>query len=388
MKLCLFLKGLFLTVCMLIIMPSVITGQNNNRFVVVIDAGHGGKDPGAIGSFSREKNLNLDIALKLGKLITDHTDAKVIYTRKSDVFVELNERAEIANRAKANLFISIHTNALKSKSYSGTETYSLGLARSEENLEVAKRENAVILLEDDYSTRYEGFDPNSTESYIIFEMLQGQYMEQSINLASYVQRNFATQCKRINRGVKQAGFLVLRNTSMPSILIEIGYISNRAEERYLNTESGKRAISTSIYNAFAEYKEDYDKKQNGKITQQAEIIAVDNEDTEAVEDPIETVETTEQTETTNVNKSSSSASNKNKKIYKIQIIASVKPLKKNSSEFKGLKNVELFKDKKWYKYTYGTSSDLNEIKRLKKKMVDKKFKNAFIISFKNGELLN
>ncbi|MDD4636259.1 MAG: N-acetylmuramoyl-L-alanine amidase [Bacteroidales bacterium] len=376
---------MFLAVFILIFTPSVVIGQNNNPFVVVIDAGHGGKDPGAIGSFSREKNLNLDIALKLGKLITDHTDATDIYTRKSDVFVELNERAAIANRSKANLFISIHTNALKSKSYSGTETYSLGLARSEENLEVAKRENAVILLEDNYSTRYEGFDPNSTESYIIFEMMQGQYMEQSINLASYVQRNFASQCKRINRGVKQAGFLVLRNTSMPSILIEIGYISNRAEERYLNTESGKKAISSSIYNAFVEYKEDYEKKLNGKITQRAEMISVDNEETEVAEDPVETIKTTE---TTAVSKSRSTETKKNETIYKIQIIASVKPLKKNSSEFKGLKNVDYFKDKKWYKYTYGATSDYNEIKSLKKKMVDKKFKNAFIISFKNGKLLN
>lgn len=384
MKFRLYLKGVFLTVFILIFTPSVVIGQSDKPFVVVIDAGHGGKDPGAMGSFSKEKAINLDIALRLGKLITDHTDAKVIYTRKSDVFVELNERAAIANRAKANLFISIHTNALKSKSYSGTETYSLGLARSEENLEVAKRENAVILLEDNYSTRYEGFDPNSTESYIIFEMMQGQYMEQSINLASYVQRNFANQCKRINRGVKQAGFLVLRNTSMPSILVEVGYISNRTEERYLNSESGKKAMSTAIYNAFAQYKEDFEKKQNGKIIQRADMITVENqEETEVVEEPIVTKE-----EVTALDVSTSSENKKSGIIYKIQILASAKPLKSNSSEFKGLRNVDLFKDKGWYKYTYGASSNYNEIKTLKKKMIDKKFKNAFIISFKDGEILN
>ncbi len=378
-----FFESLFVFVCMLIFNPSVVKSQNNNPFIVVIDAGHGGKDPGAVGLISKEKTINLDIALKLGKLITDNTDAKVIYTRKSDVFVELTERAEIANRAKANLFISIHTNALKSKSYSGAETYSLGLARSEENLEVAKRENSVILLEDNYSTRYEGFDPNSTESYIIFEMMQGQYMEQSINLASYVQRNFAKQCKRINRGVKQAGFLVLRNTSMPSILVETGYISNKTEERYLNSENGRKAMSTAIYNAFAQYKEDFEKKQNGKIVQQAEMIAVDSkEGTEVVEDPIVTEEVIALKDV------SSSETKKSGTIYKIQILASAKPLKNNSSEFKGLSNIELFKENGWYKYTYGASSNYKEILNLKKKMIDNKFKKAFIITFKDGKKLN
>ena len=211
-------------------------------FTVVIDAGHGGKDPGARGANINEKEINLAVALKLGRLIENNAeDVRVIYTRKTDRFIELDERANIANRNKADLFVSIHTNAVKRGStVQGTETYTLGLARSEENLEVAMSENSAILLEDNYQQRYEGFDPNSSESYIIFE--------QSISLASEIQKSFGA-CKRVDRGVRQAGFLVLRKTSMPSVLVELGYISNRQEEQFMRTAAGQNKLAEALYDA-------------------------------------------------------------------------------------------------------------------------------------------
>lgn len=224
-------------------------------FTVVIDAGHGGKDPGAVGNTLKEKDINLRVALALGKLLEGEQDIKVIYTRKTDVFVELSERANIANRNKADLFVSIHTNATAgNKAVSGTETYTLGMHRAASNLEVAKRENSAIILEKDYQQRYEGFDPKSAESYIIFELMQDQYMKQSVSLAQRIQNQFANTAKRNNRGVHQAGFLVLHATSMPSVLVEVGYITNPSEEQYLATQTATDNLSRSIYNAIKQYK--------------------------------------------------------------------------------------------------------------------------------------
>lgn len=225
-------------------------------FTVVIDAGHGGKDPGAVGAISKEKDINLKVALALGKLVEEGIkDVKVVYTRKTDVFVELDQRARIANQNKADLFISIHTNASAgNKTVKGTETYTLGMHRAASNLEVAKRENSAIMLEKNYEERYEGFDPKSSESYIIFELMQDEYMKQSVSLAGKIQKEFANTAKRNNRGVYQAGFLVLRATSMPSCLVEVGYISTPEEERYLNSQDGVANISKSIFNAVKEYK--------------------------------------------------------------------------------------------------------------------------------------
>jgi len=224
---------------------------------LVIDAGHGGKDPGAVGKVSNEKDINLKVALALGKLIEQNmTDVKVVYTRKTDVFVELDQRAHIANQNKADLFLSIHTNASASnKTVSGTETYTLGMHRAASNLEVAKRENSAIMLESNYEQKYEGFNPKSAESYIIFELMQDEYMKQSVSLAGMIQKEFATTAKRNNRGVYQAGFLVLRATSMPSCLVEVGYISTPAEEAFLNTQDGINKLSKSIFNAVKQYKQ-------------------------------------------------------------------------------------------------------------------------------------
>lgn len=229
--------------------------QTAKTFTLVLDAGHGGKDPGALGKVGKEKNINLAVTKAVGKLVEDNLkDVKVVYTRKTDVFVELNERAAIANRAKADLFVSIHTNALPGRAQGrGSETYTLGMHRAADNLAVAKRENSAIMLEKDYENRYEGFDPKSAESYIIFEFMQDTYMEQSVKLATFIQKQFRS-AGRPDKGVHQAGFLVLRATSMPSCLIELGYITTASEEEYLLSQRGVEQLSRSIYEAIKNYK--------------------------------------------------------------------------------------------------------------------------------------
>ena len=235
---------------------TLILSLSAQPYTLVIDAGHGGKDPGAIGRKSKEKNINLAVALAFGKLVEQNCpDVKVVYTRKTDVFVELDERANIANRNKADLFVSIHVNSTAAKNGpQGTETHTLGMHRAADNLEVAKRENSVITLESNYEQKYEGFDPKSSESYIIFELMQDKNMEQSVNFAKLVQQQFKSTAGRVNKGVYQAGFLVLRATSMPSALIELGYINNANEETYLCSAAGQSALAKSIYNAFKAYK--------------------------------------------------------------------------------------------------------------------------------------
>ena len=356
-------------------------------FVVVIDAGHGGKDPGAKGRAINEKTINLSVAQKLGSLITqNHKDVKVVYTRKTDVFVDLDERANIANRNKADLFISIHTNAVKRGStVAGTETYTLGLARTDENLEVAMRENSAILLEDNYLQKYEGFDPNSSESYIIFEFMQNKHMEQSISLASEVQKSFVS-AKRKNRGVRQAGFLVLRKTGMPSILVELGYISNPAEEQFMKGAEGQRKLAAAIYNAFTKYKREYDRKKGGVSGKAftAPLIEIKEEKSDPIEQPVEAPKKDVKTATKKTEKASSSKELKGVVVYKIQILTSDKKLSANSKLFKGYKNVDYFVEKGIYKYTYGEMTDFNAIRKLRRQ-VARDFKDAFIVAFKDGK---
>lgn len=242
---------------------ATVVGAANDKFTLVIDAGHGGNDAGALGKFSKEKNINLKVALAFGRYVERNcSDVKVIYTRKTDVFIPLHQRADIANRNKADLFISIHTNALPGKRIArGLETYTLGMNRAADNFDVAKRENSVILIEKDYKQRYQGFDPNSSESYIMFEFLQDKNMEQSVELAKAVQKRTCATANRPNKGVKQAGFLVLRETSMPSCLIELGFITTPDEEKFLNSESGADALGKGIYQAFVDYKKKYGKNK-------------------------------------------------------------------------------------------------------------------------------
>lgn len=238
------------------IMPFVsLAGVEKRNFTLVIDAGHGGHDAGAVGAYSKEKDINLKVALAFGRLVEDNCpDVKVVYTRKTDVFIPLQRRADIANNNKADLFVSVHTNALPAgRQAYGSETYTLGMARANANLAVAKRENSVITLESDYKSTYQGFDPNKAESYVIFEFMQDKFMKQSVDLATCIQRQYAS-AGRPNKGVHQAGFLVLRNTSMPSVLTELGFITTPSEEAYLNSQQGVTELSRSIYNGFLAYR--------------------------------------------------------------------------------------------------------------------------------------
>jgi N-acetylmuramoyl-L-alanine amidase len=375
----------------IVIPENAMHAASPKKFTVVIDAGHGGHDPGAIGKRGKEKNINLSVALKLGKLIqNNHSDTKVVYTRSSDVFVPLHRRAEIANEAKADLFISIHTNSIASRSsrVSGTETYTLGLHRTQENLEVAQKENAVILIEDDYQKQYAGFNPNSSESYIIFEFLQDKNMAQSVNFAQLIQQQFRHKARRIDKGVHQAGFLVLRETSMPSVLIELGYITNPNEEAYLLSSNGSSMLAQSIYQAFVNYKANKKTSSPGVLTSsqpvEVEEDIVIEEPTAADTQPVQTAQTAQPKEISQGSKSNTSS----KPVFKIQILTSDKVLPKNSRQFKGLSPVDRYKEKGIYKYTYGESTDYNKIVRLKRSKVDAKFKDAFIIAFKDGEKMN
>ena len=357
------------------------------EFVVVIDAGHGGHDPGAVGKISKEKNINLNVALKLGRLIENNCkDVKVVYTRKRDVFIALDRRAEIANNAKADLFISIHTNALaKNRTMQGASTWTLGLAKSDDNLEVAKRENAVILYESDYEARYAGFNPNSAESYIIFEFMQDKYMEQSVHLASLVQKQFKNRCKRIDRGVHQAGFLVLKASAMPSILVELGFISTPAEERYLNTEEGTSSLANGIYRAFLTYKREQEIRLNGS----SDTVVPKEGTTGASEGKKEKSQATEKPASSkSTSSTASTAKNETgKPVFKIQILTSDKQLAKNDKRLKGLKNVDYYKEGGLYKYTYGASEDYNLVLRTRNS-IRAQFKDAFIIAFKNGKKMD
>lgn len=383
-------------ICILLIsgQPEHVQAAPQKRFTVVIDAGHGGNDPGAIGRRGREKNINLNVALKLGRLIENNcNDTRVVYTRKKDTFVPLHTRAEIANNAKADLFISIHTNSVASRSskVSGTETYTLGLHRTQDNLEVAKKENSVILIEDDYKQRYAGFNPNSAESYIIFEFLQDKYMSQSVSFATMIQQQFRQSARRVDKGVHQAGFLVLRETSMPSVLIELGYITNPTEEAYLLSDNGSSALAKSIYQAFLNY------KQRSRKSVTSVMPASEPEEDMMAEQPVpqaENIESPQSQETIPAQEPVRSASKESSKqetskpVFKIQILTSDRVLPSKSRLLKGLSPVSYYKENGIYKYTYGESTDYNRILRLKRNKVDSKFKDAFIIAFKNGEKMN
>ncbi len=363
-------------------LPFFCPSAEGKDFTVVIDPGHGGKDPGAIGKRGKEKHINLSVALKLGELIRENCkDVNIVYTRQKDIFVALDKRAQIANNAKADLFISIHTNSVaKGRTVRGTETYTLGLHRTDDNLEVAKKENSVILIESDYEQRYAGFNPNSSESYIIFEFLQDKNMEKSVQLATYIQKQFKTTAKRIDKGVHQAGFLVLRETTMPGVLVELGYISTPDEERFLLTEAGTSALAKSIYQAFVSYKRKYDVSDT-KLPAQPQP-----KETVAAEKP-KPAATQTAPKSKPATKAAPAKSKESKPIFKIQILTSSKKLPANSKQFKGLSPVGHYIEKGIYKYTYGESQDYNKVARTKKQ-ISSKFKDAFIIAFKNGEKIN
>lgn len=376
----------------LLMAANIVFAARKDGFTLVIDAGHGGHDAGALGAKSKEKNINLSVALAFGRYVERNCpDVNVVYTRKTDVFVTLHERANIANRNKADLFVSIHTNALPSgKQARGLETYTLGMNRASENFDVAKRENSVILYEKDYEQHYEGFDPNSSESYIMFEFMQDKNMAQSVELAKMVQRRTCASANRPNKGVKQAGFLVLRETSMPSCLIELGFITTPSEEQLLNTSDGIDALGYGIYQAFLDYRNKYDKRiiVPYEVPERQKMGAKNNSEAEQQQaTPEEQMEQTaeEQTSAAAVEQApveqrqqSSSAP-----MFKVQILTSPRILKAGDKKFKGVDNTDYYKDGGTYKYTVGASENYNEIYRLRKTILDK-FPEAFIIAFKDG----
>lgn len=336
--------------------------DSNKKFVVVLDAGHGGKDPGNLGNGFKEKDIALNIVLEIGKELEKNPDIKVVYTRKTDVFVDLFVRGKIANEAKADLFVSVHCNSHNSNAH-GTETFVLGIHRNKTNLEVAKKENEVIYLEDDYELNYEGYDPNSPESLIGLTIMQEEYLDQSITLASYVQDNFTNSLKRFNRGVKQAGLIVLHQTVMPSVLIEVGFLTNKQEGTYLNSEKGQNDMSSQITQAIIRYKKDV-------FHGFGELVTLPEEE-EIIE------ETSPQPEAVYANV-----------VFKVQIAASSSMLAPKPYNFNGLEDISREKIGDLYKYYYGYTSDYNKVKSMLETAKSKGYSSAFLVAFKDGEQIS
>ena len=344
---------LFLAAFMWISLASAQTGDQPSENVyrlrkVVIDAGHGGKDPGALGRRSYEKNIVLSIALKLGKYIEENMpEVEVIYTRKTDEFIELYQRGDIANKAKADLFISIHCNSNPNKNIAGAETYVMGLHTDKKNMEVALAENAVISLENDYTLHYEGYDPNSVESFILFSLMQNTYLEQSLEFASLVQNQFRERARRKDRGVRQAGFIVLWRTTMPSVLVETGYISNANEERYLMTDEGQSLIASAIFRAFREYKQ--------KIESRSALTLQPS-------DPADEI------------------------LFGVQVASSRHSLDKKHPLYKRYPELMEIHEGNWYKYVAGANPSYEDV-RQRKSEISANIHDAFIVAVKNGKII-
>ena len=336
---------------------------SEKTWVIVIDAGHGGKDPGAIGSVSKEKNINLAIALKTGEYLEKNMEnVKVLYTRNSDVFVGLNERAEFANKNKADLFISVHSNWISKKSIKGTETWIMGPAKDEENLEVAIKENEVIRWEDDFSTKYEGFDPGSPESYIMFTVMQNTFKEQSTSLASKIQDQFKNRAGRTDLGVKQAGFWVLYMTSMPSVLIETGFITNPEEEIYLNSKEGQDYIASAIFRASRDYINEVDKKSHISTSVETEPSII--------VDPAITEDTSPGDELS----------------FMIQITSSAERKEVKPENFKGIKDVIEIPADDRFRYATGNFVNYADAVEYRKK-IGTVYPDAFVIAIKDNKVL-
>ncbi len=377
-----FLNYIFSLVFSLVFSP-VLKGNNpvpekdeSRVSVVVIDPGHGGKDWGASMGNAKEKDIVLDIALKLGNIIkTNYPEIKIVYTRSKDIFIPLHQRANIANSNKADLFISIHVNAVDQKSVRGTETFVLGQHRSKDNLEVAKKENAVILLEDDYNKTYEGFDPNSPESYIMFELVQDEYLEQSVMFASDIQKQFRERAKRVDRSVKQAGFLVLRRTTMPSVLIETGFLSHSSERNYLLSESGKTNLASAISRAFKEYKRKIeDKSSFNLITENTKINTEGKKLKTSANKELDPPKNIQSTNTKDI-------------CFSVQIMALKRKLETIPTNFKGEKNVFTVKSKEINRYYSGKFNSLKEA-RTEKSRLQKKYPSAFVVAFEKNKIIS
>ena len=384
--------SIYLVISVFFMNAYAINNDDNKLKTVVLDAGHGGRDPGAIGLNAKEKDIALAITLKLGEYIEKNfDDVEVVYTRKKDVFVPLFKRAEIANNKNADLFISIHVNANDNTRAYGTSCHVLGLHRTKEHFEVAKRENSVILLEEDYTSTYEGFDPKSPESYIIFSLMQNLYLEQSIEFAAVVKDEFLNKAKRKDRGVIQQGLLVLARTSMPGVLIETGFITNPSEEKYLMTDYGQSVIASAIFRAFRDYKATIEERSHFAVNAEDEYLPFSKE--KMNEADVEEKDVTDRETTKNKDASAQHeqapvfpATSSKKIELRIQVLASGDQVPRDADVFEGVENIQEIKNGDTYKYTVGSSKSMDEINKLKKTITER-FPDAFIIALENNEII-
>jgi N-acetylmuramoyl-L-alanine amidase len=356
----------FLLITVSLISLSATGNKSGKGWVIVIDPGHGGKDSGALGSKSRESDINLAIALKTGEYIEKNIkNATVIYTRKDDSTVDLKERPKIANKANADLFISIHSNSTNSKKVMGAETWVMGIAKDEANLEVAMNENAVMLLEDDYSTKYEGFDPKSSESYIMFSLTQKVFQEQSINLASKIQTQFRERVNRNDRDVKQAGFWVLYKTTMPSVLVETGFITNPAEEEYLISKEGQDYLASSIFRACKDYLNEIESRSGISLRKNQDSARMNN----TVANPV-----------------SSRIPEASEIFFKVQIASSTSKIEINQDNFKGVGNITEINAQNIFKYAAGNFADFASAVSYRNK-IKSVYPDAFVIAVQDNKIL-
>jgi N-acetylmuramoyl-L-alanine amidase len=369
----------------LLLIVSFFSFGQSNVFKVTLDAGHGAHDFGAVYNGHVEKNIALAIVLKVGKILEENPKIDVIYTRKTDVFIDLIERANIANRADANIFVSIHCNANRNTAADGTETYVMGMTKVASNLEAAKKENSVITLEKDYKQKYEGFDPNSPETMIGMTLMQEEYLDNSISMASKVEEEFAALGKKLRQGgVKQAPYMVLHKAYMPRVLIETGFISNPVEGNILDSEEGQDDIANAIANAIISYKKEY--FGNGNLDSDYEKPS-----RKIIEKPLKDTATSIKQQLMDVPLTKKPAENQamvNGVIFKVQLSASVKKVELDSKNFKGLKNISISQTKNLYKYMYGETSNYEEGKKLLQEAKSKGYKNAYLIAFKDGKSIS
>jgi N-acetylmuramoyl-L-alanine amidase len=359
---------IILKLIMFLLLPGFVTAgqareESGKIWTVVIDPGHGGKDPGALGANSREKDINLAIALKTGEYIQKNLkNVKVLFTRSSDIFPGLKERAEFANKNKADLFISIHANWAPTKTIRGAETFIMGISKDEQNLEVAKKENEVILLEDDFSTKYEGFDPESPESSIIFSLMQNVFQDQSTDFASKIQVQFRERAGRIDRGVKQDAFLVLYMTSMPSVLIETGFITNPEEEKYLTSKEGQEYLASAIFRATREYISEVDKKSLISTTSASRVKEIEDSLSEKTESDAEVFR------------------------FMVQITSSPEKKDLKPENFRGIKDVVELQSDDRFRYAAGIFPSYNEAAEFRKKLTEV-YPDAFVIAVKDFKVV-
>ena len=358
----------FFCIVFILSLSGLVGQETKEDFIVVLDAGHGGKDTGNRGNGYYEKYIALNITKMIGAKLQKQKGIKVIFTRKDDRFIPLKNRARIANQADADLFISIHCDAFTSPKAYGAGTFVLGLHRTKDNFRIAQKENSVIFLEDDYETTYDGFDPNNPESVISLLLMQETYQGQSIEAANTIQKSFVSNLNRKDRTVKQAGFLVLRETYMPSVLVEVGFLTNKKEGQYLNSKRGQKEMAATISKAILNYKD--------QLAASVSTTAVDQKVSEEVNIPTEAVKDEKQTSPVN--------SGKRGIVFKVQIAASSRSLELTKANFKGLRGVSVLKGDKLYRYFYGQANQYKAVKRLKQKAIKAGYEHAFIVAFKDG----